>query len=375
MAERVPAEVFPPGEFLRDELDARGWQVGEFAEILGRSTRHVSEIVNGKRGITPTAALEFSAALGTSAAFWLNLDAAYQLSRSEPISPTIARTAHLRERFPVRDMIKRGWIEDSENVDVLEARLKQFYGLHSLDDTPHLAHAAKKRGEPDNYGELDSVQLAWLFRVKQIAATIPLGNYSEQALRNALPRLQGLRSEPEEARHVPGILAECGVRFVIVEPFPSSKIDGVCFWLDGSKPVIGITLRYDRIDNFWFVLRHEIEHVLHGHATFDSELDMGADASSSAPDQEGVANHAAADFCVPQEELENFVARVHPMYSEHQVVGFARAIGVHPGLVIGQLQRKLNRYNFLRAYLVKVRDVIAQSAMTDGYGRFCPVNF
>ncbi|KAI1694314.1 hypothetical protein Ddc_22202 [Ditylenchus destructor] len=47
-----------------------------------------------------------------------------------------------------------------------------------------------------------------------------------------------------------------------VEALSGSKIDGACFWLDAHKPVIGMTLRFDRIDNFWFVLRHEIEHVL-----------------------------------------------------------------------------------------------------------------
>ena len=61
------------------------------------------------------------------------------------------------------------------------------------------------------------------------------------------------------------ILAESGVRFVIVEALPQAKIDGVCFWLDKQAPVIGLSMRYNRIDNFWFVLRHEIEHVLKGH--------------------------------------------------------------------------------------------------------------
>ena len=67
---------------------------------------------------------------------------------------------------------------------------------------------------------------------------------------------------PEETRHIPRLMAECGVRFVIVEVLPQAKIDGACFWLDANSPVIGMSARFDRIDNFWFVLRHEIEHVL-----------------------------------------------------------------------------------------------------------------
>ena len=59
------------------------------------------------------------------------------------------------------------------------------------------------------------------------------------------------------------LLWTCGVRLIFVEALPGSKIDGVCVWL-GDQPVIGITLRLDRLDNFCFVLRHEIEHVLRG---------------------------------------------------------------------------------------------------------------
>jgi HTH-type transcriptional regulator / antitoxin HigA len=373
----VPAEVFPPGEFLRDELEAREWTQTEFAEILGRPVRLVNEILAGKRAITPQTANEIAAALGTSPEFWLNLEAAYQLSKTQPAPERIAREAALRERFPIREMIRRGWLENSENVSVLEAQVLRFYGINSLDERPALAHAAKKGGELENYGELTPAQEAWLFRVKQIATALQVAPYSEQRLRDALPRLQALMGEPEEVRHVPTLLAECGVRLVVVEPLPASKIDGVCFWLEGSawSPVIGLTLRYDRIDNFWFVLRHEIEHVLRRDASLDSDLDPNSDAGNDLPEQERLANEAAQDFCVSTQRIENFIARVHPLYSEQRIIGFSRTLGVHPGLVVGQLQRRLKRYDLLRKHLVKIREIVTQSAMTDGYGRFCPVAF
>jgi HTH-type transcriptional regulator/antitoxin HigA len=79
MTKRIPAEVFPPGEYLQDELDERGWTQTEFAEIIGCPTSLVDEIIAGKRGITPETAKEFAAVLGTSAEYWMNLEAAYQL--------------------------------------------------------------------------------------------------------------------------------------------------------------------------------------------------------------------------------------------------------------------------------------------------------
>src|SRR6266851_942340 len=113
--------------------------------------------------------------------------------------------------------------------------------------------------------EIPFPQLAWLFRARQIARSITVTEYSGKRLKAALHHLRRLLNEPEDTRHVAHILAECGVRFVLVEPLPQGKIDGACFWLDPGSPVIGMSLRYDRIDNFWFVLRHEIEHVLRGH--------------------------------------------------------------------------------------------------------------
>ena len=71
----------------------------------------VNEIIAGKRSISPETARDFSAALGTSAQLWMNLETAYQLSKVPPRHEKVAQEAALRERFPVREMMKRGWIK------------------------------------------------------------------------------------------------------------------------------------------------------------------------------------------------------------------------------------------------------------------------
>ena len=82
------------------------------------------------------------------------------------------------------------------------------------------------------------------------------------------------------------------------------------------------------------------------------------------------ANAAGAEFCVPVAQLENFIARVQPYFSEQKVLAFAQRIQVHPGLVVGQLQRKLNRHDFLRKHQVKVRACLLPAADVDGWGSF-----
>src|SRR2546430_13968316 len=122
MTERTFAEVFPPGEFIKEELDARGWTQADLAEILGRSPVQVNLIIQGKQTVTPETAKQLAEAFGTTAQFWLNLEGAYRLSLAKPSESPVARRANLFELFPVREMISRGWIEHSGNIEVLEKR-------------------------------------------------------------------------------------------------------------------------------------------------------------------------------------------------------------------------------------------------------------
>lgn len=80
MSGRIPAEVFTPGEFIRDELEARGWSQTHLAAILGCSLHLVNEILSGQRAITPEMARGLGEAFGTDPQFWLNLESAYRLS-------------------------------------------------------------------------------------------------------------------------------------------------------------------------------------------------------------------------------------------------------------------------------------------------------
>lgn len=374
MSTRIPAEVFPPGEFLKEELEARNWSQVEFSEIIGKDTRLVYEIIGGKRAITPETALIFSEALGTSPEFWLNLESQYQLSKVRTDRTEISRKAKVYGRFPVREMVKRGWLEETKSVDVLEQQVKGFFGLNSLDDAPRLQHAAKKT----NYDEMPVPQVAWLFRVRQIAASMIVEAYSADKLEKAVGQLSALLSAPEETRHVPRIMAECGVRFVVVESLPGAKIDGACFWLDKDAPVIGMTIVRDRIDNFWFVLRHEIEHILREHRKdgliIDEVVGESDFVEAEIREEEDVANRAAANFCVPQDKLSGFIARLNPYFSETKVVAFAKTLGIHAGLVVGQLQRRLEKYSIFKQHQVKVRQFVTSAAVHDGWGQVCPVD-
>jgi HTH-type transcriptional regulator/antitoxin HigA len=92
-AELQLAETFPPGDFIREELQARGWTQSQFAQILGRPGQFVSGLINAKRMITPRSARELASAFGTSAELWLNLEMTWQLSLVPAPDPEIAHRA------------------------------------------------------------------------------------------------------------------------------------------------------------------------------------------------------------------------------------------------------------------------------------------
>src|SRR5690242_980122 len=95
---RPVAATVPPGDFLREEREARGWTRRDLAAILGRPTRAVNPILNGRKEVTPRTAVALGAAFGTAAAFWPNLEAAYRLARAAPPDPAIADHAARRQQ-------------------------------------------------------------------------------------------------------------------------------------------------------------------------------------------------------------------------------------------------------------------------------------
>jgi HTH-type transcriptional regulator / antitoxin HigA len=366
-----------PGAFIREELEARGWSQRDLAYILGVPEQAVNLIVSGKRGISPEMAKALGQAFGVSAEYFVNLQRAYEMSLAREPDPSIARRAMLQGRYPVREMIRRGWLEDTD-IGLLEAQMMRFFCKNDIGSIPYMNHAAKKA----DYSETTTVQLAWLYRVRQLAAEIITSEYSEKRLRGAIGNMPRYMTDPEEVRHVPRILSECGVRYVIVETLPKVNIDGVCFWLDGS-PVVGMSVRQDRIDNFWFVLRHELEHALNrdgrgGLYAEKVDVDLDGDRGGTGdnlPPEERRANTAAAEFCVSADELESFYIRKYPFISERDVLGFAGRVQRHPGIVVGQLQRKMNRYDWLVRHKVKIRQFLIGNSIVDGWGVRAPVTF
>lgn len=369
-----------PGELIEELLNDRGWSKRTLAIVLEKGESTINKIISGKGAVTTEVALALEDVFGVGAERFLELQRKFDLAvariSAKPDRERATRAALFGD-LPIAAMVKRGWLDasDPQNLPAVSLGLKKFFGVSSLDEIEVLPHAAKKTAVSE---DVTPAQLAWLYRVRSIAEEQLVGKFTKSGLNDALSELQTLTVAPEEARHVPRILSGAGVRFVIVETLPSAKIDGVCFWLDESSPVIGLTMRHDRIDNFWFVLRHELEHVRLSHGRtqiiLDAELEgEQAGTGETVAEEERAANAAAQSFCVPKEKMEAFVARKAPFFSERDLLGFSKLVKVHPGLVAGQLQHMTGRYDRFRKHLANIRSHVVPGAAVDGWGDVYPI--
>jgi HTH-type transcriptional regulator/antitoxin HigA len=369
MTRRIPAEVFPPGEFIREELKARNWTQTDLAVILKRPLPAVNEIINGKMAITPDTAKALGDAFGTGPELWMNLESAYRLSLAEPSDEDVGRRAAIYSAAPVNEMAKRGWIKWSQDIEDLEDEVRKFFRVDSLDKIAPLNSIAARKSS--SYDSLTGLENAWCHRARQLAESVDAKPFSVQKARDALANLHALTSSEQEARRVPALLAGIGVRLVVVERLPKTLIDGVAFWLDPRRPVIALSFRYERIDHFWFTLAHELAHILLGHK---SPIDINLVGQNCQPtleksEIEQEADRFASEFLVPPNEINAFIVRVKPLYSKIRINQFAGRLGIHPGIIVGQLQyRREIGYNHSQEMLVKVRELVTASAMTDGWG-------
>ena len=369
-----------PGQLIKAQLRERGWTQQLLAVILDMDGNAISQIVVGKRSVTADLAIVLGEVFDVPAERFLQLQRDYDLDKAKIEAmpdPGRVMRARLLGQLPIVEMMRRGWLGagDIRNVPEVEKALVAFFGVESVDQIEILPYAARKT---DTFTPATPAQLAWVYRVKQVAADLLVAKYSAESTANAVSLLEKMRSVREDVRKVPQVLAEHGIRYVIVETLPAAKIDGVCLWLDSESPVVGMSLRFDRLDNYWFVLRHELEHVLRLHGRdsakvmLDADMEELAGSEATIAEEERQANDAAANFCVPREMMDKYIACQSPYFDLRDFLGFANVLNVHPALVAGQLQRRTERYELFRKYLVKIHDLVVPNARTDGWGTVAP---
>lgn len=355
-----PAILYPPGERLLEEIESRGWTQQDFAKIVGRPPQVISEIVSGKKGITPQTALEFGKAFGMSAEFWNRLEADYQLYllRKKPSDGSIETKSQLYNLLPVRELIQRGWLrlKNPGDGNELKKELCRFMNVSSIEEPLRVAVNFKATDTEKRTPEARA-QIAWVLRVQNLARQQVVKEFAHDKLDNLIDDLLKLTATPSSVKKVPQLLKDYGIRFVIVPHLQKTYADGAAFRLDEDegKPVIAVTLRYDRNDNFWFVLLHELAHIYHRHDDVFLDMVIDKDGQQVKSEIEQEADSAARNWLINLYTYQDFVEENFHEVSEEKIINFAKKVKRHPGIVVGRLQRDgLLNYSQSRHHLEKV---------------------
>ena len=270
----------PPGEVLREEIEALGINQTQLAAALGRPVQVVNEIVRGKKAITQETALELERVLGIGAHVWAGVESAYR---------TVAPMAGGSFRF-------------TEKAKVSEGALA-----------------------------------AWLRKGEMAAQTMETHSFQADKLHRAAQEARALTSTDPKVfvPRLERLFSEAGVAFVVVQELPKTGANGVARWLNPGKALIQINLRYRWADVFWFTLFHEVAHLLKHKR---KHIILEGKVVHKDPLMEEEADRWAADLLIPPNAWQEFVNEDD--FDRSSVVGFAKTTGIDPGIVVGRLHRE-----------------------------------
>ncbi|GEN29620.1 hypothetical protein HVA01_32660 [Halovibrio variabilis] len=250
--------------------------------------------------------------------------------------------------FPAKEMVKRGWIKSKVGISAVE-QVKKYFLSGGGHYTPAL-HRKKFHGEnkPNEYA-----LLAWQARVLELAREeVGSGIISEYDHKdNWLKELASLTQVENGPLAAKKFLAEKGIVLVIEKHLPGTYLDGAAMVLETGQPVVALTLRYDRLDNFWFVLFHELAHIsLH---IFDSlqmdYFDEEGDGEGEGDLIEREADEFALDALISNELWNSCVSRFS--MTPEAVRLDSERIGIHPSILAGRIRKESNNYRALSELL------------------------
>ncbi|OPX23655.1 MAG: addiction module antidote protein, HigA family [Planctomycetales bacterium 4484_113] len=329
-----PDVAIPPGELLRETVEALGMTQAELARRTGRPTQTINDIIQGRTEITPETALQLEKALGSPAYLWLGLEKDYRFNK--------ARLAELRRlnsqasmlaAFPIREMVKFGWIERHRDKARQVKELLEFLGIASFDELRRVQPAAYRKSRLKEASP--TALAAWLRRGELLAHRIETAPFDERKLKGQVGYFRSLTLKPPEEfqQELRETCAQCGVAWVMVPHLPKTYVNGATRWM-GEKAVIQMSLRFKTDDIFWFTFFHELGHILlHGRREQFVDHWKG-DGGTDAAEQE--ADRFAANQLISPSDYRKLP--VHKYLSKNEVRNYAAEIGVAPGIIVGRLQ-------------------------------------
>lgn len=330
----LPMWASPPGQTIQARLEELGYDLPGFADHLGASVQVASGLLDGSETITVDMARRLSRALGASTEFWVNRDCQYRddLIRVE--------TDQWLDDVPIREMTTLGWLPPRTDWRSRAEECLSFFGVQDVEEWRRIYEpmltASRMRISPAVPAKQVAVA-AWLRKATIEAETAVTGKWNPHLLRESLGTVKALTWRKDPGDFLPELrsrFASAGVALVVQRTLPGSPVSGAARFLSRDRAMIAVSGRFLADDQFWFTVMHEIAHLLL-HRPEQPILDdpYSRYRTDSAEEQE--ANRFAADTLLPPDVRARVPAGG---YTHRSVITIARAAGVAPGIVVGQLQ-------------------------------------
>lgn len=339
-AKHKPFVNIGPGQIIKRNLDALNWTNKDLAEIIGMSEKSISQMMNNKQSITVETAILLSKAFKTSPEFWLNLEQNYRL-RSKKESQKEKETeikAEIRKYMPVLEMKKKKWIDCGKTAESQVKAYNDFWGQRNTDFSVYqhnkLPFCARQSKNDENFTTYYSI--TWFQKAKCEARKIKAVPYSKEKLQILAGKISEYTLLSDGVNLFINELYRCGVKFFILSHLSKTFLDGASFF-DNKNPVIVYTSRYNRVDNFWWTIAHEIAHILlHLKDENDCFLDNLDDKTSTSVKEKEADRFTSKLFFVDQ--ILNKAEPYKNYFTESRLKEIAGSLNLDCSVVLGILQ-------------------------------------
>ncbi|HBK4619955.1 TPA: ImmA/IrrE family metallo-endopeptidase [Klebsiella michiganensis] len=330
---KYPIEPPDPIDAILFRMHEKGLKQVDLVPYLGTRSR-VSEILSRKRPLTVSMIKALSIGLGISTDTLIGINSDDNQSHEEGVDWS---------KFPLKEMINRGWI--SENGNALKSSAEDIIkGFINRLGWQSGSLSFKRTLSGDAYSPSTQYALyAWVSRVVQQARKkkSSLGIFDPNVLSASflrdLAQLSWFEKGPLLAIE---FLEKHGIAIIIEPSLKGTRIDGAALKDIDGQPIIGLSLRYDRLDNFWFTLLHEVAHIwkhVHNEETFLDDLDASSDDK-----KESEANRLAREAFIPRAVWKRSDAYISPTKENIDIL--SRELKITPAIIAGRLRRELGNY-------------------------------
>lgn len=340
-----PIDLPTPIQAIEFRMEQSGLSQADLVKYIG-SRAKVSEVLAGKRPLTLKMIRALNQHLGIPADVLIG-DGSTELQENEETIWT---------NFPVFEMVKRGWLP---NVTNPRSRAEELIG--GLIERAGGREAApqalfRKNNIARRNARMDSNALqAWcLFVLAKARENPPSTKYRASEIDEKFLRFVATLSRLSDGpKRAVDALGQKGIAVVYAKHLPRTHLDGAAMVTKEGVPTIGLTLRYDRLDNFWFCLLHETahiwKHVSLDHCLYVDDLSLSESDHDEDWSFEEEADTLAQNALIPSDAWSEskLIGRATPS----RVIAFAQSINVHPAVVAGRIRKETKNYRLLSQFV------------------------